>query len=57
MQAIHKITNDSVDGEQGFIDEKGNFYTRKEARKIAEKEGQLLKRASKGNILFSEDIY
>lgn len=47
----------SLDREQGFMTESGRFVGRREAREIAEKAGQLIERASKGNILYSEDIY
>lgn len=40
--------------EQGFVDEDGNFLSRKEAAKIAYKNGQIKK---KKEILFSEDLY
>jgi len=57
IATIAEITGELVNGEQGFIDDSGNFYDRKRARILAEKAGQLLERASKGDKLFSEDIY
>lgn len=42
---------------QGFWTNKDRFVGRIEARKIAIKAGQLLLRASNGDILYSEDIY
>jgi hypothetical protein len=42
---------------QGFMTSENRFVGRREAREIAEKAGQLIERASKGVILYSEDIY
>lgn len=44
--------------EQGFIDQRGHFYTRVEARRLAEQNGQRI--ASCGgdeNELYSENLY
>lgn len=43
--------------DQGFIDQFGIFYNRVDARKIAEKNKQLIDRASDSTLLCSEDIY
>jgi len=47
--------------EQGFIDQFGKFYTREEAWKIAEKNGQIKRRVGgdtiNGGKLFSENLY
>jgi hypothetical protein len=42
---------------QGFLTSRDRFVDRAEARLIAIRAGQLLPRASKGVILYSEDIY
>lgn len=44
--------------EQGFIDQYGNFLTRKEAKIIARKAGQIIAERDGGSSeLFSEEIY
>jgi hypothetical protein len=44
--------------EQGFVDQFGKFLTREEARVIAEREGQVLRRFPCPNhMLFSEHLY
>jgi hypothetical protein len=46
---------------QGFIDQRGNFYDRHEAWKIAEANGQIRFRCGgdtiNGGMLFSENLY
>ena len=42
---------------QGFLTNNKRFVDRVEARQIAEKQGQLLPSCSKGNELFSEDVW
>ncbi|HBI50238.1 MAG TPA: hypothetical protein DDY21_00090 [Candidatus Moranbacteria bacterium] len=43
---------------QGFVASIDmRFFGRREAREIAERAGQLINRQSRGNILYSEDIY
>lgn len=46
---------------QGFIDQRGNFYTRTEAWKVALAENQIIRRcggdASNGGTLYSENLY
>lgn len=44
-------------GEQGFILDSGDYVNRVTARKIAEKNGQLLKTSLDLPELFSEDIW
>lgn len=45
-------------GEQGFIDQRGNFLTREQAREIAVQQGQILRRVGGDNLdLFSENLY
>jgi len=44
--------------EQGFVDQFGNFLTRAEARDIAERQGQILRRCGgDAKELFSENLY
>lgn len=46
---------------QGFLDNKGRFHTRREAWKIAEAAGQILRRVggdtTDGGTLYSENLY
>lgn len=46
---------------QGFIDQRGNFYNRQEAWKIAEQNGQVLRRVggdtANSGTLYSENLY
>jgi hypothetical protein len=47
--------------QQGFIDQRGNFYNRHDAWVIAEKNGQIRYRCggdeTNGGTLFSENLY
>jgi hypothetical protein len=43
--------------DQGFIDQFGRFYDRKEAWKIAEKNGQIKRISGTRGTLYSEDLY
>lgn len=44
--------------EQGFVDQKGNFVTRKEAHVIAQEQDQIIRRCGgDSDILFSENLY
>lgn len=47
--------------EQGFVDQFGKFYIRTEAWKIAEANGQILRRvggdSTNGGTLYSENLY
>lgn len=43
--------------EQGFIDQYGNFLSRKEAYIIAEREGQIIRDCNEHGVLYSENIY
>lgn len=49
----------SKDGwEQGFVDQRGNFLTREEAWKVAERNGQIIRRCGgDGERLYSENLY
>ena len=50
-----------ITAEQGFIDQFGTFLTRTEAWKIAEANGQIIRRCGgdeyNGGTLFSENLY
>lgn len=50
-------TVDAHGNDQGFLDADGNYWTRRQARVVAEREGQLIKRAGKFSELFSEDVW
>lgn len=56
MRVIYDITKNDPDRNsiQGFIDERGNFYDRNRAAKIAFECGQI---KEKKDRLLSEDIY
>lgn len=43
--------------EQGFVDQFGTFYTREEARKVAEAQNQIIREVGREDILFSENLY
>lgn len=43
--------------EQGFIDQHRRFYTREEAWKIAEFNGQIIRSVSSPGKLYSENLY
>lgn len=46
---------------QGFVDQRGQWYNRQEAWKIAKRQGQIIRRVGgdeyKGGTLFSENLY
>lgn len=57
---INGLCDHEVGGaEQGFIDQWGNFLTRKQAWRIAEANDQVLRRGPgfDGSELFSENLY
>jgi hypothetical protein len=55
---VQCLDYDYSDYEQGFIDNKGNFLTREEAWVVAEREGQIIRRAcSDEGVLYSENLY
>lgn len=62
-EMINKLDKDTlqpiVRGEQGFIDQYGDFYNRKEALEIVKKNGQPFnqKRNGSNTKLFSEGLY
>lgn len=43
--------------DQGFVDQRMNFYTREEAWKIAEANGQIKRVTGTPGTLYSEDLY
>lgn len=45
------------DAEQGFLDQHGVFYNRKEALEIALAANQLIRKTQPADELFSEDLY
>lgn len=60
FQAL-KIQFEEKDATMGFVDQDGKFYTRQEAWKLAEANGQILYRIpadqQHGGTLFSENLY
>lgn len=48
-------------GAQGFVDNEGNFLTREEAWKVAERCGQIIRRCggdtANGGTLYSENLW
>ena len=61
-QLLGNITPDQWDwGDQGFLDQRGKFYSRTEAWKIAQAAGQIKYRVGSdtvdGGTLFSENLY
>jgi hypothetical protein len=59
IQANYMSIKGSEPHEQGFIDQYGKFYSRKEAWKIAEQEGQIIRRVGgdSNGVLYSENLY
>lgn len=65
MRALIKVLDQAgevysaANVEQGFIDQFGNFLTRKEAFVIATNQGQIREKSGNPNSkeLFSEDLY
>lgn len=57
-EQMDRSGNDRFHGEQGFIDNKYQFLTRREAYVIAKAAGQLVfKGPGPDGMLFSEDLY
>lgn len=56
MTEEYKLTPPNS-GEQGFIDNFGDFYLRKPAKLIAILNNQLLTTARDNDMLFSEDLW
>lgn len=67
MDCVARLSNDyektikEGEKEQGFIDQRGKFYTREQAWKIAEANGQIIRRCggdtANGGTLYSENLY
>ncbi len=51
----HRVVR--VDGEQGFLDDKGQFLTRAEAEVVAAATGQIRNGKIIGGVLTSEDLW
>lgn len=45
------------DADQGFIDQWGRFYDRKEALQLAQQNEQCYRNPDAGHTLYSEDLY
>lgn len=54
---IERGVQPPINREQGFVLSNGEFVDRTEARLVAASAGQLLSTASKGSLLFSEDVW
>jgi hypothetical protein len=55
---IRACGHSHVGGEQGFIDQRGVFLTRQEARQVAEASGQITRSVGgDANRLYSENLY
>ena len=55
---LEKIPGTATEVEQGFIDQWGTFFDRKDSRQIAEKAGQILYRCGGDEEeLYSENLY
>lgn len=59
MAALCKLgqKRTAVVGDQGFVTQNGDFLTRRDARQVAERYGQLKPNALKHDELFSEDVW
>ena len=61
VQANYMGVKGTEPHEQGFVDQFGKFYSRTEAWKIAEANGQIIRRCggdtSDGGTLWSENLY
>lgn len=62
IKALCQEDRDRLEGmQQGFIDQRGNFYSRREAWEIAERNDQIARRCGgdgpDGFGLFSENLY
>lgn len=57
--ALRYTEEEIATADQGFIDQFGTFYDRREAWKIAEANGQIINRrpGCEGPELFSENLY
>lgn len=58
MAQYEKVLKGAEEVEQGFIDQWGTFFDRKDSWGIAEKAGQILRRCGgDGEQLYSENLY
>lgn len=62
MHQVAKMLRDAgaplpVKHEQGFIDRMGDWHNRKDAWKIAEAAGQIIREVSGAGTLYSENLY
>jgi hypothetical protein len=57
IQANYMRIKGSEPHQQGFVDQYGKFYSRKDAWKIAEKNGQIIRRCGCDGELYSENLY
>lgn len=56
-QIVQETGIKPVDGEQGFVTDKGEFVSREDAAKIAIECGQIKELKYSSTLLFSEDLY
>lgn len=55
---IKDLGEDTIDAEQGFVDQYGNFLTREEAWEVASRAGQIIRRVGGDEgKLYSENLY
>ena len=57
VQAEYMDVKGSEPHIQGFIDQYVKFYTRVEAWRVAEENGQIIRDVSTPGVLFSENLY
>ena len=60
MSAVIDAVNEPCSGanmEQGFIDQRGNFFDRRDAWVIAESAEQIKRRVGDDGVLYSENLY
>ena len=57
IQANYMGVKGSEPHQQGFVDQYGRFYSRKDAWKIAEKNGQIIRSCGCDGELYSENLY
>jgi hypothetical protein len=57
MRASLLPTENHAGWDQGFIDQFGDFLTRREAWEIAKDRGQILRDVSTPGTLYSENLY
>lgn len=59
MRFAQKTAEEVAECEQGFVDDKGTFLTRRQALRVADESGQLNRKPGgyNGPELFSEDLW